>query len=852
MTRSIKQLLFCAAVCLCQTASRTDLSAAPLTSGGSPTPSPSPKAITIRPNASALESLAANEIRRYAYLRSGKVIPVRRGSHRGQRVVVTRQDKEFCGDLGRQLGPQQFTISTETAGGQRVWWIVGGDELGVLYGAYRFAEKLGVRFCLDGDVVPDEPLTTGWPEVNETGKPRFELRGLQPFHDFSVGPDWWNADDYESVVSQMAKLRMNFMGLHTYPSWNPATGPEANVWIGLPEDVDPRGNVRFGYEAGVVTTRRGWAVTPYPTSQYASGAGLLFQDDDYGPDYLRDCLNWPQPPQAASAMFNRYGDFQQRVFGHARQLGIKICLGTELPLGVPPALRDRLASQGMKADDPDVIRRLYEGTFLRLMRKVPIDYYWLWTPEVWLGMEPGCKNWEVTSRANVERDLGLAQSAAQSIKAPFGLATSGWRLGTREDPLWLDKRTPKSWAASSIATGLGREPVEAAYATMTGRPRWAIGWAEDDDSAGAHCCTCWDLQLWVARMFENSAQASQLGCEGMMAIHWRTAAVSPNLEALALAGWNFAGAGGASAAGQALPGKSPALDGYWADWGRSLFGEPTGAEVGRIVAKLDGCHLGINALIRGGTNTTDARIADFFAPIRDLEALRPRLQGPGNLDRFDYWLNLIRASQLRVQTWVLAERLAGKMREVNSLTEPEQKRDWAQKQVLPLRLAVARSYEDMMAAYVNGARSPGEIGTIASIESGSRARIVTAHDSTLAGLLGEPLPAEAMVGTAYRGRPRIFVSAKRTQVSTQEPLEIRAFVLAASKSASVSLYWRPMGKGRFKKTLAIHQARQAFHASLPAQSEGTVEYYLEAVLEDGSKASWPAGAPKRCQTVIAW
>ena len=432
------------------------------------------------------------------------------------------------------------------------------------------------------------------------------------------------------------------------------------------------------------------------------------------------------------------------------------------------------------------------------------------------------------------------------------MATSGWRLGTLEDPLWLDKRTPKSWAASSIATGLGREPVEAAYATMTGRPRWAIGWAEDDDSAGAHCCTCWDLQLWVARMFENSAQASQLGCEGVMAIHWRTAAVSPNLEALALAGWNFAGAGSAAAAGQALADKIPALDGYWADWGRSLFGEPTGAEVGRIVAKLDGCHLEINALIRGGTNTTDARIADLFAPIRDLEALRPRLQGPGNLDRFDYWLNLIRASQLRVQTWVLAERLAGKMREVNSLTEPEQKRDGAQKQVLPLRLAVARSYEEMMAAYVNGARSPGEIGTIASIESGSRARIVTAHDSTLAGLLGEPLPAEATVGTAYRGRPRIFVSAKRTQVSTQEPLEIRAFVLSASKSARVSLYWRPMGKGRFKKTLAIHQARQAFHARLPAQPEGTVEYYLEAVLEDGSQASWPAGAPKRCQTVIAW
>ena len=45
----------------------------------------------------------------------------------------------------------------------------------------------------------------------------------------------------------------------------------------------------------------------------------------------------------------------------------------------------------MKPDDPAVIHRLYEGTFLRLMRKTPVDYYWLWAPEIWLGREPGCQ-----------------------------------------------------------------------------------------------------------------------------------------------------------------------------------------------------------------------------------------------------------------------------------------------------------------------------------------------------------------------------------------------------------------------------------------------------------------------------
>ena len=431
-------------------------------SGETPSSCQVPDVIAIRQDASALESLAANEVRRYVYLRTGKVMQVKKGAISGDRIAVSCKNRGYCSELGQDLRPQEFLIKTNIVTGEKIWWIVGGDEVGALYGAYRFAEKLGVRFGLDEDVAPEELLTGNLPEIDETGKPRFALRGLQPFHDFSVGPDWWNLDDYKTILSQMVKMRLNFIGFHTYPSWNPATGPEANVWIGLPEDVDGQGNVRFGYEAGVVTTKRGWAVKPFPTSQYASGAGLLFENDDYAPDFMMDCLDWPTSAEASAAMFNRYGDFQKNVFENARQLGIKTCIGTELPLGIPKELASRLESKGMMPDDPAVIQKLYEGTFLRLQRKIPIDYYWLWTPEVWLGMEPGCKNWEMTTKENTERDLSLAGTAAASVHAPFGLATSGWRLGTRDDPFWMDQHTPKSWPISSINTDVGGAPVEKA------------------------------------------------------------------------------------------------------------------------------------------------------------------------------------------------------------------------------------------------------------------------------------------------------------------------------------------------------------------------------------------------------
>jgi hypothetical protein len=296
----------------------------------------------------------------------------------------------------------------------------------------------------------------------------------------------------------------------------------------------------------------------------------------------------------------------------------------------------------------------------------------------------------------------------------------------------------------------------------------------------------------------------------------------------------------------------PGMDAFWADWGRGTFGGDAGGEAGRIIQKLDGGHVGINALIRGGAGTTDAHISEFFALLGDLERLRPRINGAGNLERFDYWLNLVRASELRVRTWVLAARLVAKMREANTIQEAEEKPRFVRKEVLPLRCDIARSYENMIAAFVNCAKSPGEIGTISGIESGSRERIVSSQDGAIARILGEPLPAEAAVSTAYRGTPRIFVSAKRTRAKIGEPQEIRAFVLSGAQCIGLNLYWRSLSAGSFKKLAATHRSRQAYRVTLPIRSPDTPEYYLEAALEDGQTVRWPATAPSVNQTVIVW
>ncbi len=180
-------------------------------------------------DATAAESLAAKEIRRYLYLRTGKLLPIVQSKNKlpsktslivvGQKnhpavKALSDKDKKLASTVA-SLGPQQYLLKTIAFGDHQAVLITGGDSIGTLYAAYRFAEHLGVRFYMHGDTIPDNHIALKMPKLDEKGKPLFNLRGIQPFHDFPEGPDWWNTDDYKAIIAQLPKMRMNFFGLHT-------------------------------------------------------------------------------------------------------------------------------------------------------------------------------------------------------------------------------------------------------------------------------------------------------------------------------------------------------------------------------------------------------------------------------------------------------------------------------------------------------------------------------------------------------------------------------------------------------------------------------------------------------------
>ena len=493
--------------------------------------------IIISPQASALEELAAKEVQRYLYLRTGQLVPIELRAAAAQ----ARNDAFVIMEKGRfsasgfvapelkqkleDLGPEEYLLKSFSHRRNSVLLVAGGDEIGTLYGAYRLAEKLGVRFYLHGDTIPDAPIELAIPDIDEAGKPLFRLRGIHPFHDFPEGPDWWNVDDYKAVLGQLPKLRMNFFGLHTYPEGRPNAEP--TVWIGLSEDIRPDGTVSFSYPSSYQNTLRGnWGYEATRTSDFHFGASELFESDAFGPEVMRELMPEPKTPEESNTVFNRTAAMLRDAFTLARRLGVKTCLGTEMPLAIPALVKKRLEEKGLDPQSPAVIREVYKGVFNRIKQAYPLDYYWLWTDENWTWNDADEK-----AIGAVVDDALTAVAAAAEVQVPFALATCGWVLGPPGERTLFDRLLPKQVAASCINREVGKAPVDPMFGRIRNRAKWAIPWLEDDPALTSP-------QLWAGRIRKDALDALAYGCDGLLGIHWRTRGLSPNIGALARAAWS--------------------------------------------------------------------------------------------------------------------------------------------------------------------------------------------------------------------------------------------------------------------------------------------------------------------------
>jgi hypothetical protein len=803
--------------------------------------------IYLPENAGTIEKLAAKEIRKYIYLRSDRLPKIQMGlpekQVRGWAIIL---------NVDVLLEEQEFRLKSYVAVKDKILRITGGSPQALLYAAYEFAEQLGVRFYLHGDVIPDKKITFWLPDLDIQKKPLFDKRGILPFHDFPEGPDWWNEQEYKAVVAQLPKLKMNFIGFHTYP-WRTdfnGEGPKSEplVWIGREEAVNADGTVQTAYPVlHFQTGDSTWGYSPAPTSDFLSGASQLFEVNNFGADYMKNLSPWPRTEVENIRIFNESGRVFSSAFTLARTLGVKICVGTETPLIFPENLRLRY---GIKSNNEAEIKALYRGMFSRIQRTYPIDYYWLWTPESWTWSSV-----EDKTVADAKQDLQIAYDVLKEMGSPFTLATCGWVLGPPNDRTEFDRVLPKDMPFSCINRGLGYTPVDKGFGAISGRSKWSIPWMEDDPDLIT-------VQLWAGRMRKDALDSWKYGCDGLFGIHWRTRSIGPTVSALARAAWDCdkfdtVGTGRDLSVQRDLP-----VEDFYTDWVQSEFGMNDPRLV-RIFADLDSkgseiregykgdAPLNASDWIRGpGGLMVNRDLSDIeerierYDFIPDLEALRGSIAGAGNLERFDYWLNAFRFNKAVLEVTRTQIELDHIIKRIGKENNKGLMLKIATDEALPKRIELAEKWESMNRILLSFVSTTGELGTIANLEMHNirKNENLTGHDDLLKSILKTDLPGEAEVSKEYSGKTRVVLTSHPSILEKDEDFYLRIRVLSEDDDITGKLFYKRLGGKDYSEVETKRLASNVFEVRIPADAiPDDFEYYIE-MSAGKEKVMYPAMA----------
>lgn len=823
-----------------------------------------PPSIYKSANATKLENLAAMELQRYLYLRIGALPAIKiatatmpSNSIRIGRLATVKSGAPKIDSIA-SLGPHGYALQSLPA--NRLL-ITGHTDTAVLYGVYHFLETTGIRFDLTTDIIPDKKLAAvNLAGFNQKHKPAFALRGILPFHDFPEGPDWWNEEDYKTVIAQLPKLRINFIGYHTYPEkklddfkFELAYKAEPIVWIGTQGDFSKNGTVKAAYPVlHYNTTDTVWGYFAKKTSAYSYGASQLFEADRFGAGYMKVQKKiWPHTANENVQIFNAVGSMLNSTFTLAKKFGVRTCIGTEAPLTIPDELAARLKKSHVGLSKDSIALELYKGTFARIKAAHPLDYYWLWTPEHWTHKE---------AQSNLEADdtkgdLLLAVKAAEQIKAPFTLATCGWVLGPARNRMEFDQSLPKHMPFSVINREAGFAVVEPAFKTIPDRPKWQISWLEDD---GAMITP----QFWAGRIKRDAADAFKYGCEGLMGIHWRTTTISPMVQALKKAGWE-ANEYDTSSRERDLP-----ADDVYREWATSEFGEEAAAEAAAIFQELDGDSLwkptsrwrhgnfprtsywnnGPGA-IRVDTSDWAARerVYDF---IKRYEVLAPMITGDGAKERYNYWLQTFYFAKAQGHIGSLMG-AAQKAQEALAESSSGAKRITAATNLLRLRGEMIIAWGEMVTHQLQAVSSTGEMGTITNLEQHhlEEEKVLTQYDSVINAVLPGSVGPLALP-TAYTGKARIIAPMQQSLLERGEGLNFYLRVLSAHAVTGATVYVKPLDGKSFAKFPVKHVGRNVYKVMLSPAQYGNrhFEYYAEVKTGNGV-LRFPQGPNK---TVVIW
>jgi len=619
--------------------------------------------------------LAAKEVRRYIYLRTGKLLDLLEISDipGGDIILVSPDSNPLVKQISSHVAPMGgFFIKSEESGDRNALVISGDDSTSTLYAAYRFAENLDCRFYFHGDVIPDKRIPLDITGFDEQGQPltkngrQWKTRGVQPFQNFPAGAVMWGRDDWKMYISQLPKMGMNFVGLHTY-MFDPEDdhvgdyGPNLNVWLGHEDDLNKDGSVDFAFNATFFHTHQdiiGWGKTN--TSDLYGGTSRLFASDGYPVEIIGQTYHKDQSGYIHS--FNNAADLFREVFSYAGELGVKTATG------IPPVLQKRLKEvYGLDPISDAASKELYKGMYKWLVyNNIPLDYFWIWTTEIWMPWG-GASEDQVRVEA-AKQSLRNAVNVYENMsEKPFEqFALGGWVFGAQGDPDVFGDILKDPEAAYSFMNppydeeGDHMETEEWIDLVPVERVKWPFTWMEYDYALE-------QPSFHMYRVLEDGLLAYEQNADGFIGEFWRTKMIAHMFAAFKNLTWDYASTDEEITNDIPLNHRerNERIEQIHLDWAYHEFGKGKAAEeIASTLADFDKRNdvrfknvtdfiegaddIYSQGYITGGDWGSDHKWGpwseekDWFTWIDRMEELRNTIEGKGNLARFDYWLNVFK------------------------------------------------------------------------------------------------------------------------------------------------------------------------------------------------------------------
>jgi len=115
-----------------------------------------------------------------------------------------------------QVTDQGIVLRRTEYEGRPAMVVGGGSPRATLWAVYELAERWGVRYLVDRDVLPERREGFRIPDLNVLMEPQLRVRAHPTIQDFANSGEAWGMADFRVLIDQLAKMKFNRMNIYPF------------------------------------------------------------------------------------------------------------------------------------------------------------------------------------------------------------------------------------------------------------------------------------------------------------------------------------------------------------------------------------------------------------------------------------------------------------------------------------------------------------------------------------------------------------------------------------------------------------------------------------------------------------